>query len=95
MVRVTVPSEHVGDGWLDALAELRCHGVKLIVHDRADDGATVETGGRLSAATSWRMHGGGIGPGRPCRPNSGQGLWHSPRTPTFADRRAALDGRTV
>jgi len=35
---------------LHAVAELRCHGVKLAVHDHADDGATVVTGGLLVGA---------------------------------------------
>jgi DNA invertase Pin-like site-specific DNA recombinase len=32
---------------LETLAELHRHGVKVVIHDHADDGATVETGGLL------------------------------------------------
>lgn len=44
---------HLGtsiDGLLDTLAEIYRHGVKLIVHDHANDTMTVENGGLLSAA---------------------------------------------
>jgi hypothetical protein len=38
------------DTRLGALAELRCHGVRLVDNDHADDGATLETGGLAAAA---------------------------------------------
>ena len=44
---------HLGtsvDSLLETLAELHRHGVKLVVHDHADAGSAVETGGMLAAA---------------------------------------------
>jgi hypothetical protein len=44
---------HLGisvDTRLDTVAELHRHGVKLVIHDDADGGATVEAGGLLVAA---------------------------------------------
>src|SRR6202162_6100626 len=52
---------HLGssaDNLLDTLAEFHRHGVKVMVHNHADDRGTVETGGLLASASlgraSWR-----------------------------------------
>jgi hypothetical protein len=46
----SVTSWHVGDALPGTQAELHRHQVRLVIHDHADDRATVGTGGLLAAA---------------------------------------------
>jgi hypothetical protein len=76
---------------LDTLAELHRHGVRVVIHDHAGDGAAVETAGLMAAAdllvdARRRYRAEGIRG----RPNSVQGLWHWVWTPACASIRLAL-----